>query len=111
MKDPNFDEYHSIREEDNVHQSKTPQTRMYSRTDQAANPTVSDRQEQTAVTQREKSSSPATGKGFIRIQREVKEEGYAIDFTVFTMYVMYSVLFRVSSGGFDTFTYNSLFEK
>ena len=97
------------REEDDVHKSKTSQTRMYSRTDHAANPTVSDRQEQVAVTQREKSSTPATEKRFIRIQREVKGEGCAIDFTMFTMYVMYSVLFRVSSGGFDTCMYNSLF--
>ena len=108
--------YHSIkgREEDDVHKSKTSQNRMYSRTDHAANPTVSDRQEQVAVTQREKSSSPATGKRFIRIQREVKKEGCTIYFTMFTlyvMYVMYSVLFRVSSGGFDTFMCISLFEK
>ena len=84
---------------------------MYSRTDHAANPTVSDRQEQVATTQHEKSSTPVTGKRFIRIQLEVKEEGCVIDITVFTMYVMYSVLFRVLSGGFDTFMYNSLFEK
>ena len=67
---------------------------MYSRTDHASNPTVSDRQEQVAVTQLEKSSTPATGKRFIRIQLEVKEEGCVIDITVFTMYVMYLVLFQ-----------------
>ena len=56
--------YHSIkgREEDDVHKSKTSQNRMYSRTNHAANPTVSDRQEQVAITQHEKSSTPATGK-------------------------------------------------
>ena len=56
--------YHNIkgREEDDVHKSKTSQNRMYSRTNHAANPTVSDRQEQVAVTQHEKSSTPATGK-------------------------------------------------
>ena len=84
---------------------------MYSRTNHAANPTASDRQEQVAVTQHEKSSTPVTGKRFIRIQPEVKEEGCAIDITVFTMYLMYFVLFRVISGGFDTFMYNSLFWK
>ena len=67
---------------------------MYSRTDHAANPTVSDRQEQVAVKQHEKSSTPANGKRFVRIQLEVKEEGCAIDLTVFTMYVMYLVLFQ-----------------
>ena len=86
---------------------------MYSRTNHAANPTVSDRQGQVAATQHEKSSTPVTGKRFIRIQPEVKEEGCAmkIDITVITMYVMYFVLFRVISGGFDTFMYNSLFWK
>ena len=99
------------REEDDEHKSKTSQNRTHSRTDHAANPTVSDRQEQVAVTQQEKSSTPATGKRFIRIQLEVKEEGCAIDLIMFTMYVMYFVLFRVLSGGFDTFMYNSLFWK
>ena len=102
---------HQGREKEGVHKSKTSQNRMYSRTDHAANPTVSDRQEQVAVTQREKSSTPATGKRFIRIQPEVKEEGRAmkIDITMITMYIMYFVLFRVTSGGFDTMMYNSLF--
>ena len=102
------------REEDDEHKSKTSQNRTHSRTNHAANPTVSDRQEQVAVTQHEKSSTPpATGKRFIRIQLEVKEEGCAmkIDITVITMYVMYFVLFRVISGGFDTMMYNSLFWK
>ena len=84
---------------------------MYSRTDHAANPTVSDRQEQVATTQHEKSSTPATGKRFIRIRPEVKEEGCTIDFTVFTMCVTYFVLFRLTSDGFDTFMYKSLFMK
>ena len=34
-----------------------------------------------------------------------------IDITMITMYVMYFVLFRVTSGGFDTMMYNSLFWK
>ena len=84
---------------------------MYSRTDHVANATVSDRQDQVAVTQHGKSSTPVTGKRFIRILLEVKEEGCTIDFTVFTMCIMYSVLFRVLSGGFDTFMYNSLIWK
>ena len=32
-----------------------------------------------------------------------------IDITMITMYIMYFVLFRVTSGGFATIVYNSLF--
>ena len=51
-----------------------------------------------------------------RIQPEVKEEGREmkteiIMISTYTMYVMYFVLFRVTSGGFDTLMYSSLFWK
>ena len=79
--------YHNMkgREEDDTYKSKTSQNPTHPRTDHVANPTVSDRQEQVAVTQHGKSSTPATGKRFTRILLEVKEEGCTIDFTVFTM--------------------------
>ena len=45
--------------------------------------------------------------------QKVKEEGRAMktDITMISMYVMYFVLFRVTSGGFDTLMYSSLFWK
>ena len=102
--------YHSMkgREDGDAHKSKTLQNPTHSRTNHAVNPTVSDRQGQVAATQYRKSSTPD-----IRIQPEVKEEGRAmkIDITMITMYVMYFVLFRVTSGGFNTIMYNSLFGK
>ena len=57
--------YHSMkgREEDDEHKSKTSQNRTHSRTNHAANPTVSDRQGQVAAIQYGKSSTPVTGKG------------------------------------------------
>ena len=51
------------REEDDEHKSKTSQNRTHSRTNHAANPTVSDRQGQVAATQYGISSTPVTGKG------------------------------------------------
>ena len=65
LKDPNLDEYHSMkgREEDDAHKSKTLQNRTHSRTNHVVNPTVSDRQGQVAATQYGKSSTPVTGKG------------------------------------------------
>ena len=41
----------------------------------------------------------------------MKEEGRAmkIDIAMIKMYIMYFVLFRVTSGGFDTMMYKSLF--
>ena len=65
LKDPNLDEYHSIkrREEDDVHKPKTSQNRTHPQTNHAVNPTLSDRQGQAAATQHGKPSTPVKGKG------------------------------------------------
>ena len=62
LKDPNLDEYHSIKrsEEDDVHEPKTSQNRTYVQINHEANPTLLDRQ---ATTQHRKPSLPVMGKG------------------------------------------------
>ena len=50
LKDPNLDEYHSIkgREEDDVHEPKTSQNRTHLRVNHEVNPTLPDRQGQSS---------------------------------------------------------------
>lgn len=97
--------YHSMkgREEDDKHKSKTSQNRTHSRTNHAANPTVSDQQGQVAATLYGNSSTSVTGKG------SQKNDVIPMNEMIVIPYLMYFVLFRVTCDGFDTIMYKSLF--
>ena len=88
------------REEDDKHKSKTSQHRTHSRTNHVANPTVSDQQGQAAATLYENSSAPIIGKG------SQKSDVIPMNEMIMIPYLMYFVLFRVTSDGFDTIMYN-----
>ena len=97
--------YHSMkgREEDDEHKSKTSQNRTHSQTNHVANPTVSDQQGQGAATLYGNSSTSVTGKGF------QKNDVIPMNDLIVIPYLMYLVLFRLTSDGFDTIMYKSLF--
>ena len=65
LKDPNFDEYHSIkgRQEDDVHKPETLENRTHLRINHEANTTLSDRQNQVATAQHGNPSSSVFGRG------------------------------------------------
>ena len=91
------------REEDDKPKSKTSQNPTHSRTNNVANPTVSDQQGQVAATLYGHSSTSVTGKGFQKNDVIPMNELFVIP------YLMYLVLFRLTSDGFYTIMYKSLF--
>ena len=93
------------REEDDTYKSKTSQNPTHSQTNHVANPTMSDQQGQVAATLYGNSSTTVTGKGSQKSDVIPRKE------MIMTLYLMCFVLFRVTSDGFDTIMYKSLFMK
>ena len=96
---PTLDEYHNMKgkkEDDDRTQKPTNES---TRVDHFANPLAHVELELPFKT--------------LESNQKVKEEGRAMktDITMISMYVMYFVLFRVTSGGFDTLMYNLLLWK